>query len=84
MSDETTHGRDVELATEAADEEPEQAELPDGVDDAELSEAQQAARERADEKRRKEDIEHGSTERESAALENANPNDHRDEPPNNS
>ena len=76
MSEDTEHGRDVELAKEdpEADEE----------EDEQLTEAEQEARERADEAEQKEDIKHGSTERETDALETTNPDHHRDEEPYNS
>ncbi|QFU83088.1 hypothetical protein [Natronorubrum aibiense] len=70
------HGRDVELAhedTEADDEE-----------DEELTEAEKEARERQDEEQRRQDIGHKSDEREADAVENANPDHHRDEEPYNS
>ncbi|RQG97192.1 hypothetical protein [Natrarchaeobius chitinivorans] len=70
------HGRDVELAREKTD--------PDEEEDEELTEEEKEARERQDEEQRRQDIEHKSTERENDALENANPDHHRDEEPYNS
>ncbi|MWV39258.1 hypothetical protein [Natrialba sp. INN-245] len=68
------HGRDVELAREN----------PEEDEDEGLSEAETEARERQDEQQRRQDIEHKSTQREADALENANPDHHRDEEPYNS
>ncbi|ELZ09214.1 hypothetical protein [Natrialba aegyptia] len=68
------HGRDVELTHEETDEE----------DDDELTEEEKEARERADEEQRRQDIEHKSDEREADALDNTNPDNHRDEEPYNS
>lgn len=69
------HGRDVELAHEdtEADE-----------DDEELTEAEKEARERRAEEERRQDIEHKSDERVNDALEQENPDHHRDEEPYNS
>ena len=69
-----SHGRDVELAKERSQDD----------EDDELTEEEKAARERQDEEQRRQDIEHRSTERENDALENVNPNNHRDEEPYNS
>ncbi|MFC7232836.1 hypothetical protein ACFQMM_18485 [Saliphagus sp. GCM10025308] len=74
MSEETDHGRDVELAKED----------PEADEDEELTEEEKEARRRRAEEERKEDIEHGSTKRENEALEQENPDNHRDEPPHNS
>ncbi|GAB3671861.1 hypothetical protein [Halopiger thermotolerans] len=71
------HGRDVQLEKERTD--PEEAR-----DEEELTEEEREARERADEEERKQDIEGKSVEREADALENANPDHHRDEEPYNS
>ncbi|WP_049925141.1 hypothetical protein [Halopiger goleimassiliensis] len=68
------HGRDVELAKERSQDE----------EDDELTEEEKEARERQDEEQRRQDIEHQSKERENDALENANPDHHRDEEPYNS
>ncbi|MCW8172532.1 hypothetical protein [Natrialba swarupiae] len=70
------HGRDVQLAREKSDPEEDEGEG--------LSEAEKEARERQDEQQRRQDIEHKSTQREADALENANPDHHRDEEPYNS
>ncbi|WP_254864810.1 hypothetical protein [Halovivax gelatinilyticus] len=53
----------------------------DAEDDDELRAEQQEAREKGDEEDRRQDIEHASQDRETDALEHANPNYHRDEPP---
>lgn len=71
------HGRDVQLEHEKTD--PEEAR-----DEEELTEEEQEARERRDDKERKQDIEEGSVDREDDALENTNPDHHRDEEPYNS
>ncbi|MDS0474303.1 hypothetical protein [Natrinema sp. 1APR25-10V2] len=70
------HGRDVELAKEKSD--------PDDEEETELTEEEKEARERQDEEQRRQDIEHKSDDREDDALENANPDHHRDEEPYNS
>gem|GEM_PF-663692 len=72
--DDTPHERDVELAKEDAD----------GEDEEGLTEEEQEARKRQQEAENKADIEHESTEREADALEQENPNHHRDEEPYNS
>ncbi|QLG50723.1 hypothetical protein [Natrinema halophilum] len=71
------HGRDVELAKEKTD--PAEAEDEEG-----LTEEEKEARERQDEEQRRQDIEHKSVDREDDALENTNPDNHRDEEPYNS
>ncbi|WP_408958995.1 hypothetical protein [Natrinema sp. 74] len=71
------HGRDVQLEHEATDPNEEQ-------DEEELTEEEKAARERQDEEQRRQDIEHKSDDRENEALENTNPDNHRDEEPYNS
>ncbi|OAQ52154.1 hypothetical protein HTG_14325 [Natrinema mahii] len=68
------HGRDVQLEHEATD--PEEARDEEG-----LTEEEQEAREREAEREREQDIEEGSVDREDDALENQNPDDHRDEEP---
>ncbi|MFC6718455.1 hypothetical protein ACFQGT_00635 [Natrialbaceae archaeon GCM10025810] len=71
------HGRDVELAKEKSEEERE-------AEEEELAEEQEEARREREEAERKQDIEERTVERESDALENANPDHHRDEEPYNS
>jgi len=71
------HGRDVQLEHEKTD--PKEAR-----DEDELTEEEQEARERQDETQRQEDIEHKSDDREDDALEQENPDAHRDEEPYNS
>ncbi|RKD95459.1 hypothetical protein [Halopiger aswanensis] len=71
------HGRDVQLEQEQTD--PEEAR-----DGEELTEEEKEARERADEEERKQDIEGKSVQREADALEQENPDNHRDEEPYNS
>ncbi|PGF15146.1 hypothetical protein CP556_02755 [Natrinema sp. CBA1119] len=71
------HGRDVQLEHEETD--PEEAR-----DEEELTEEEKEARERQDEEQRRQDIEHKSDDRVDDALENANPDHHRDEEPYNS
>ncbi|RQG99778.1 hypothetical protein [Natrarchaeobius oligotrophus] len=73
-TDENEHGRDVELAREKTD--PEET-----ADEEGLTEEEKRAREREDEEQRRQDIEQKSTQRENDALENANPDHHRDEEP---
>ena len=70
------HGRDFELTHEepAADDE----------EDAELEAEREAAQREAAEEDRRQDIEHGTSDRETDARETANPHMHRDEPPENS
>ena len=71
------HGRDVQLEHEKTD--PKEAR-----DEDELTEEEQEARERQDETQRQQDIEHKSDDREDDALEQENPDGHRDEEPYNS
>jgi len=68
------HGRDVQLEHEKTD--PEEAR-----DEDELTADEKEARERQDEEQRRQDIEHKSDDREDDALENTNPDHHRDEEP---
>ncbi|AXR81751.1 hypothetical protein [Natrarchaeobaculum sulfurireducens] len=83
MSDDTdetgkeSHGRNVELTKERSQDD----KGDEDDEDDELTEEEKAARERQDEEQRRQDIEHRSTERENDALENVNPNNHRDEEP---
>jgi hypothetical protein len=76
-TDTDEHGRDVQLAEEKTD--PEEARDEEG-----LTEEEKEARERQDEAQRRQDIEQGSVDREDDALENENPDHHRDEEPYNS
>ncbi|ELY90009.1 hypothetical protein [Natrinema altunense] len=76
-TDKDEHGRDVQLAREQTD--PEAARDEEG-----LTEEEKDARERQAEAERKQDIDEGSVDREDDALENANPDHHRDEEPYNS
>ena len=70
-------GRDVELTHE-------DTEADGDEEDPSLEEArEEAQRERAEQERRQ-DIEQGSTDRETDALETPNPDKHRDEAPENS
>jgi hypothetical protein len=73
-ADKDEHGRDVQLAKEETD--PEEARDEEG-----LTEEEQDAREREAEEQRRQDIEGKSADREDDALENANPDHHRDEEP---
>ncbi len=68
------HGRDVQLEHEATD--PEETEDEEG-----LTEEEKEAREREAEEERKQDVDEGSVDREDDALENQNPDHHRDEEP---
>ena len=72
------HGRDVQLEHEET--EPEEARK----DEEELTEEEKEAREQQDEEQRRQDIEHKSDDRVDDALENTNPDHHRDEEPYNS
>ena len=69
------HGRDVELAHEDTEED---------EDEEELTEEEMEARERRDEEEKRQDIEHKSDDRVDDALEQENPDNHRDEEPYNS
>ena len=71
------HGRDVQLEHEATD--PEEAR-----DEDELTEEEKEARERQDEEQTRQDIEHKSDDRVDDAIEQENPDHHRDEEPYNS
>ena len=70
-------GRDVELAHE-------EAEADGDEEDPSLEEARQEAQRERSEQERRQDIEHESTDRETDALQTANPDKHRDEAPENS
>ena len=74
VNEKDEHGLDEHPAEETRDEN-------DPEEDEELREAQQEANEAADERARRQDIEHASQDRETDALEQENPNYHRDEPP---
>ncbi|ELY75373.1 hypothetical protein [Natrinema gari] len=76
-TDTDEHGRDVQLTQERTD--PEAAQDEEG-----LTEEEMEARERQAEAERKRDIDEDSVDREDDALENANPDHHRDEEPYNS
>lgn len=78
VNEKDEHGLDGHPA-EAA-ESPEDDE-DDPEEDPELRDAQQEAKEAQQEEDRRQDIENASQDRETDALEHANPNYHRDEPP---